>query len=69
MVDSLMRRVQTLEKGPIRPELYHLPDDPTCKRNVIRRHRDQAERLHREYVRFLERAGVPERHLQFFRHI
>jgi arylsulfatase A-like enzyme len=67
MVDSLLRQVRTLEKGPIRPRLYNLKRDPDCKRNVLSKHRRVAERLHRDYVSFLEKAGVPEEHLQFFR--
>jgi len=69
MVDSIMRRMRTLEKGPIKPELYHLPTDPNCNNNVINQHFDEAKRLHAAYVQFLESAEVPEKHLQFFRHI
>ena len=67
MVDSVLRRVQVLEKGPIRPRLYHLASDPGCRRNVLRKHREVAENLHGKYVGFLEKAGVPEKHLRFFR--
>ena len=67
MVDSVLRRVQVLEKGPIRPRLYHLASDPGCRRNVLRKHREVAENLHGKYVGFLEKAGVPEQHLRFFR--
>jgi len=69
MVDSMMRRMQTLEKGPIKPELYHLPTDPNCNNNVINQHFDEAQSLHAAYLQFLESAQVPEKHLQFFRHI
>ena len=69
MVDSILRRVRALEKGPITPKLYHLPSDPDCKRNVMRANRDVASELHAKYVAFLETAGVPERHLQFFREL
>jgi hypothetical protein len=69
MVDSLMRRVRTLEKGPIRPQLFHLPDDPFCTQDVFDQHPEVAERLHAEFVRFLEEAGVPEHHLRFFREL
>jgi hypothetical protein len=69
MVDSMMRRMRTLEKGPIKPELYHLPTDPNCNNNVINQHFDEAKRLHAAYIQFLESAKVPEKHLQFFRHI
>ena len=69
MVDSVLRQVRTLEKGPIRPALYNLKQDPSCSRNVIGKHQTVARRLHRQYVRFLENANVPERHLQFFRNL
>jgi len=64
-----MRRVRTLEKGPIKPELYHLPDDPTCMKNVINDHFGEAKRLHAEFVKMLEWLEVPENHLRFFREI
>lgn len=67
MVDSLVRQVKTLEKEPIRPQLFHLPDDPFCNRDVLEAHPEVAERLHTEFLRFLEQAQVPEHHLRFFR--
>ena len=67
MVDNLMRRVRTLEKGPIQPELYHLPSDPNCNQNVLDQNREIAKELHAKYIQFLENAGVPETHLRFFR--
>jgi len=69
MVDSVMRQVQTLEKGPIRPTLYHLPDDPLCTKDVINDHFDEAKKLHSGFVRLLEWLEVPENHLRFFREI
>lgn len=69
MVDSMLRRVRTLQKGPIRPALYHLPSDPACKKNVLGKHRDVARELHSRYVRFLESANVPDHHLKFFRQL
>lgn len=69
MVDSMMRRVSTLEKGPIRPELYHLPDNPMCMKNVINNHFDEAKKLHGGFVKLLEWLEVPEKHLRFFREI
>ncbi|HZO92046.1 MAG TPA: sulfatase [Chthonomonadaceae bacterium] len=67
MVDSLLRQVRTLEQGPIRPQLFHLPEDPFCNRDVLEAHPEQAQRLHAAFVQFLEEAGVPETHLRFFR--
>jgi arylsulfatase A-like enzyme len=69
MVDSIMRTVKTLEKGPIRPKLFHLPTDRECKHDVIEKHRDVAEALHKRYVELLEACNVPEEHLQFFRQL
>jgi arylsulfatase A-like enzyme len=67
MVDSLLRQVKTLEEGPIRPELFYLPNDPYCNKNVLADHPHEAQRLHAEFVRFLEESSVPEEHLRFFR--
>jgi len=67
MVDSLMRTVRTLETGPIRPQLFHLTDDPFCHQDVLDAHPETAARLHAEFVRFLEDSQVPEHHLRFFR--
>lgn len=69
MVDSILRTVKTLEKGPIKPKLFHLPNDPECKRDVIEKHRDVAEKLHKKYVELLEACNVPKEHLQFFRYL
>lgn len=67
MVDSLLRRVRTLEKGPIRPQLFHLREDPECRHDVLETHPSVAERLHRALVQLLQEKGVPEHHLRFFR--
>lgn len=69
MVDSVLRRVRTLEQGPIKPALYHLPEDPECRKNQIDKERAVAKCLHSKYVSFLEEANVPERHLRFFREL
>jgi hypothetical protein len=67
MVENMRRNIRTLEEGPVHPELYHLPSDPGCTRSVIEANRSMAQAMHAEYVRFLEGAGVLERHLRFFR--
>ena len=67
MVDGIQRQVRALERGPIRPELYHLPEDPACTRDVIHQHPDVARKLHADYVAFLKRAGMDEGHLRFLR--
>jgi len=69
MVDSIMREVKVLEKGPIKPELYHLSEDPEANNDVIDEYPDVAERLHRAYYEFLQEQGVPEEHLRFFREL
>ncbi|HET7559687.1 MAG TPA: sulfatase [Limnochordia bacterium] len=66
MVDSIRRKIRTLEPLPIWPELYHLPSDPGCTKNVIREHEDVARRLHAELLQFLKDSGMEARHLQHF---
>jgi arylsulfatase A-like enzyme len=66
-VDSLLRQIQAVESAPIGPELYRLPEDPDCERNLIDAHRDVTEEMHRGFVRFLEQEQVPEKHLRYFR--
>jgi len=68
-VDSILRKFKTLEKGPIKPELYHLPTDPHCTKNVIQENIGKAKQLHSLYFEFLKEQKVPEKHLQFFKHI
>ena len=46
------------------PELYNLREDPNMTRNVIRKHRDVAERIHAAHVRFLRKLGMPDEYLQ-----
>lgn len=69
MVDDIMRTVKTLEKGPIRPELYHLASDPGCLTNVLAGHREEAERLHRAFVCFLEQSEMRPDHRRFFQEL
>jgi len=45
-------------------ELYNVLDDPAQENNLIREKQDVAERLHSEYLKFLERLGVDERKLK-----
>lgn len=66
MVDSRLRGIRSLEDGPFAPELYHLPGDPGCTRNVIAAHPSVAADLHRAYQRFLADCGVREEHRRFF---
>lgn len=47
------------------PQLYNLKDDPGMTRNLIRKHRDIARRLHRAHVRFLQTIGMEDRFLQY----
>jgi len=68
-VDSMKREQVALEKEEFAPELYHLPSDPNCQKNVIAEHPDQAKELHSRYYDFLVKSGVPERHLKYFRTI
>lgn len=69
MVDSIKRRVADIEGKPLAPELYHLPTDPGCRKNLFEKRHDKAAELHAQFVEYLERWGLPEEHLRFFRHI
>ena len=53
----------------VQAELYHLPSDPHQEWNLISQNRDVAERLHREYVRFLEELDTDEERLRTRRRI
>ncbi len=66
MVDSVLRRVRTLEAGPFTPELYYLPEDPLCERNQLNGRRDVAEAMHKTYYEFLVDKKVPPEHLKYF---
>jgi hypothetical protein len=65
MVDSLPRHIGVLGE-PIELELYHLPTDPRCERNVLASHTDVARRLQAELVVFLREAGLRKDHLPYF---
>ena len=69
MVDSIKRRVAAIEEKPLAPELYYLPEDPGCERNLFEENHDKAKEIHAQFVEFLERCEVPEEHLRFFRYI
>jgi arylsulfatase A-like enzyme len=66
-VDSLQRRVKTLEDEPVAPELYHLGQEPAATRNLYGERRDVAAAMQARFVDFLEQHDVPERHLRYFR--
>jgi arylsulfatase A-like enzyme len=66
MVDNLSRTEQPLERTPPRIELYDLEADPTCLNDVLREHRPEARRLHKLYLQFLQREGIPEGYLKPF---
>ncbi len=63
VVDSVSRTERFLE-GKMGPELYHLPSDPQQSKNVFIENREVADRLHAEYVKFLEGVNTPEEHLR-----
>lgn len=69
MVDSIKREIRNLDDSPIVPELYRLTTDPGCSQNIIDSHPDVAKELHKEFLSLIERAGVPEQHLKFFRRL
>jgi arylsulfatase A-like enzyme len=65
MVDSLPRQITFLE-GPVGPELYHLPSDPGCTRNVLAAHPEVARELQEVLAGFLREAGLRDDHLPYF---
>lgn len=65
MADGVRREITFLE-GTVEPELYHLPSDPWCTRNVLAEHKDIARRLQANLVSFLREAGMREDHLPYF---
>jgi arylsulfatase A-like enzyme len=65
-VDSIAREVRNLQ-GEIRPELYHVAEDPGCKKNVISERHQTAENLRAAYLDFLRRRGYPRDFMQRFR--
>jgi len=65
-VDSIVREAKVLE-GEIRPELYHLTQDPGCEKNLINQNRSVAVQLHAAYVEFLRSRKFPENRLQYLR--
>jgi arylsulfatase A-like enzyme len=65
MVDSLAREIAILE-GPVGPELYHLPSDPRCTRDVLAAHKGVARRLQADFVAFLRDVGLRDDHLPYF---
>ena len=64
IVDSDKRTEAELFEGGGRPELYHIPTDPTHTKNVIAENEDVARRLHAEHVEFLQKLDTPEEHLK-----
>jgi arylsulfatase A-like enzyme len=65
MVDSLARQITFLE-GPVGPELYYLPSDPTCTHNILADHRGTARLLQATLVDFLRAVGLRPDHLPYF---
>jgi arylsulfatase A-like enzyme len=64
-VDSKMREVRMMQ-GEIRPELYHLLNDPGCEENRIDENHNVAANLHAAYVEFLKSKKYPEGRLRCF---
>lgn len=44
--------------GDLQPEMYHLPSDPSQKKNVFEANRAIANEIHARYVAFLEEVGT-----------
>lgn len=64
-IDGVPHEIAFLE-GPFTPELYHLPSDPGCTRNVLAEHTAVARGLHSDFVAFLREVGMREDHLAYF---
>jgi arylsulfatase A-like enzyme len=62
-------RSETRPSGQHTPELYHLPSDPGQARNLFVDAYDVAVGLHRRYVDFLDRYGLPESALELRRRL
>jgi arylsulfatase A-like enzyme len=65
-VDSRIREIIKIQ-GELRPELYHLTEDPGCLKNLINDKPAVAGSLHKAYVEFLRSRKIPESYLQLFR--
>ncbi|MFQ6048213.1 MAG: sulfatase [Phycisphaerae bacterium] len=59
-IDMIERQTQILPELYPGPLLYDLREDPQQRRNLYRRHRDVARRLHAEFLRQLEDLGTDE---------
>lgn len=69
MVDSISRRVKTLERTSTRPMLFNLANDPQATHNVIEYHATIAREMHASFVDFLEQKAMAEEHLKYYRHL
>jgi transposase-like protein len=45
-------------------ELYDLKNDPMQKKNLIRKDRKRAEKMHRRFIRWCEELDCPEEYLK-----
>jgi hypothetical protein len=54
-------------QGEIKPELYHLKNDPGCEKNLIRESPAVATRLHAALLQFLARWDYPPERREYFR--
>ncbi len=67
-VDSKMREVKLMQ-GDIRPELYHLTEDPGCEKNLIQENHSVAANLHAAFLDFLKSKKYPGSRLQYFQNL
>jgi arylsulfatase A-like enzyme len=68
-VDSEQRLVAPVTGEKLMPELFDLHSDAGCQTNVIGKHVERAQALHRRFVAFLEQSPMNKEHLDYFRRI
>ncbi len=51
----------------IYPELYHLPSDPRQERNLYAERTEEALKLHKRYIDFLEQVNTPAEYIDYRR--
>jgi arylsulfatase A-like enzyme len=59
-VDHVFRPTRVPKDRVPEPEVYNLKDDPGMVKNVYKKNRDVAARLHRAHVRFLESLNMQQ---------
>ena len=70
-VDDRPKKIASLkelgEHHKYQTELYFLPKDPKQKRNLINENKDIAQKIHQDYIRFLEKINTQEKIIDYWR--